>query len=110
MDPEAHAYQLQEQHPMITRMQEILDAGKITRVESTITFGYKNPLIEVDMGLDPFDGPWERLSLYQVTTNLYDDTTEIVAFRVDENDHAILVGTGNVVRMKVRRNGYRLAE
>lgn len=95
---------------MITRMQEILDAGKITSIESAITFGYKNPLIEVDMGLDPFDGPWERLSLYKVITNLYDDTTEIVAFRVDENDEPIIVGKENVVRIKVRRNGYRLAE
>ena len=95
---------------MMTRMQEILDAGKIASIESAITFGYKNPLIEVDMGLDPFDGPWERLSLYKVITNLCDDTTEFVAFRVDENDEPIIVGTENVVRITVRRNGYRLAE
>jgi hypothetical protein len=110
MDPEAHAYQPQEQHPMNTRMQTIIDAGKIASIETSIMFGYEMPLIEVDMGLDPFDGPWERLRLYKVITNLFDDTTELVAFRVDENDRPIITGTENVVRIKVRRNGYRLAE
>lgn len=95
---------------MNTRMQTIIDAGKIASIETSIVFRCYGPLIEVDMGLDPFDGPWERLSLYKIITNLWDDTTELVAFRVDENDRPMIVGTENVVSIKVRRNGYRLAE
>lgn len=92
----------------MNNMEAIMKAAGPVEVKTVITFRTPCPIIEIDMGLDPFDGPWERIVLHTVTSTVTSDTVTITGFRLDENNKEIISQDG-IVQVQARRNGYRLA-